>query len=229
MNHSPMTTASALHAAPTRGATAPDAPAARHAASLRRCIVTGDERPKAEMIRFVVWPDQAGGPGGTIVPDIDGRLQARGLWLTATRDIVATAVAKRRFAKAAHASIEAPADLAGRVERLLAARMIGLLGLARRAGAAVTGFENVRRELLAGRAGLLVVARDCGAEGRRKLGALGRDLPLVEVLTAGELGEAFGRPDAVHVAVATGPFALNLAREAGRLRGFRAPRELAVK
>ncbi len=181
------------------------------------------------MIRFVVWPDPAGGSGGTIVPDIDGRLQARGLWLTAARDIVAAAVAKRLFAKAARAGVEAPADLPERVERLLAARMIALLGLARRAGAAVAGFEKVRRELRAGRAGLLVVACDGAAEGRRKLGAIARDLRLVGVLTAAELGEAFGRPDAVNVAVAAGPFAVKLAREAGRLQGFRAPQELQAK
>ena len=58
----------------------------------RRCLVTGEVRPKAALVRFVVSPD------GAIVPDIAERLPGRGLWLTARRDIVAAAVAKRLFA-----------------------------------------------------------------------------------------------------------------------------------
>ncbi|HET7594605.1 MAG TPA: DUF448 domain-containing protein, partial [Stellaceae bacterium] len=56
---------------------------------LRRCLVTGESRAKAELLRFVVAPD------GKLVPDMAGRLPGRGLWLTARRDIVAAAVAKR--------------------------------------------------------------------------------------------------------------------------------------
>jgi len=62
---------------------------------LRRCIVTGVVRPKAELLRFVVSPD------GVIVPDIARRLPGRGLWLTARRDIVAAAVGKRLFGRVA--------------------------------------------------------------------------------------------------------------------------------
>ena len=46
------------------------------------------------MVRFVVGPD------GTVVPDIAEKLPGRGLWLTAERDIVSRAVARRLFGKA---------------------------------------------------------------------------------------------------------------------------------
>ena len=36
------------------------------AGPLRRCIVTGEVRPKAELLRFVVGPD------GAVVPDLGG-------------------------------------------------------------------------------------------------------------------------------------------------------------
>ena len=77
----------------------------------RRCIVTGEVRPKTELVRFVV------DPAGAIVPDVAARLPGRGLWLTARRDIVATAMAKRLFARAARAPVVVDEGLADRVER----------------------------------------------------------------------------------------------------------------
>jgi predicted RNA-binding protein YlxR (DUF448 family) len=183
---------------------------------LRRCIVTGAVRPKAELLRFVVAPD------GSVVPDIAERLPGRGLWLTPRRDIVATAVGKRLFARAARAPVKAPDDLADRVERLLILRCRDLVGLARRAGRAVAGFEKVREALRGGAAGVLVAAADGGESGRDKLRRLGIALPLVEALGAAELGQAFGRDHVVHAAVAPGRLARELEIAAARLAAFRA-------
>ncbi|MDT8267897.1 hypothetical protein RQ832_31960, partial [Roseomonas sp. DSM 102946] len=55
-------------------------------------------------------------------------------------------------------------------------------------------------------------------ERSRLVGA--RDIPVVAVLTAAELGGIFGRDHAVHVAVAKGRLAQEIAREAARLGGF---------
>jgi len=60
------------------------------------------------------------------------------------------------------------------------------------------------------------------AEGRRKLAAAGRDLPSARVLTAAELGSAFGRERIVHVAVAGGPLCRGLLADLLRLAGLRA-------
>src|SRR5271154_922396 len=122
------------------------------AGPLRRCIVTGEERPKAELVRFVVGPD------GAVVPDIDGRLPGRGLWTRAQRDIVAAAVTRRLFSRAAKQSVSTAPDLPDRVAALLLRRCVEGLGLARRAGQAVAGFEQVRSWLDHGRCGALVVA-----------------------------------------------------------------------
>ena len=112
---------------------------------LRRCLVTREVRPKAELLRFVV------GPEDHLLPDPAERLPGRGLWLTPRRDIVAAAAAKGLFAKAAGRRVVLPSDLAGEVERLLRGRCLALLGLARRAGQLRTGFEKVREDLKAGR------------------------------------------------------------------------------
>ena len=63
-------------------------------------------------------------PDGTVVPDVDGRLPGRGLWALARRDIVATAVARKLFARAARGPATADAGLVDRLEGLLA-RQIG--------------------------------------------------------------------------------------------------------
>jgi predicted RNA-binding protein YlxR (DUF448 family) len=186
----------------------------------RRCIVTGDVLPRETMVRFVVRPPEAG--KAELVPDLEARLPGRGLWITARRDIVGRAVAKNSFARVAQAPVEAPADLADRLELLLVRRCIDHLGLARRAGQAVAGFEQVRAWLDRGRVGAVVEASDGAADGQRKVMAMAPGLPVVRVLAGWELGSAFGRDWIGHVALAPGRIAQGFCREAGRLAGFRA-------
>jgi predicted RNA-binding protein YlxR (DUF448 family) len=162
------------------------------------------------------------GPDGAIVPDIEARLPGRGLWLTPRRDIVERAVAKRLFARAARRPVATPPELADRVESLLARRCCDALGLARRAGLAVAGFDRVGEKLRRGGAALLLFALDGAAAGHRKLAALGRDLPVARVLTAAELGAAFGHERIVHVAVAGGTLCQRLRLDLSRLAGLRA-------
>jgi predicted RNA-binding protein YlxR (DUF448 family) len=186
----------------------------------RRCIVTGEILSEAKLVRFVADPD------GRVVPDVAAELPGRGMWVSATRDAVRTAVAKNLFAKSAKASLQVSADLPDRVERLLVARMQGDLGLARRAGQAVLGFDNVLRELDARvPPAALVEASDGAADGRRKLAGAARARGLksewIEVLDSAELGLALGRENVIHAALKPGRLAERLSFDAGRLGGFR--------
>ncbi len=176
------------------------------------------------MIRFVVGPD------GSVVADIGRRLPGRGFWLSAERDMVNTACAKNLFARAAKAAVKVPPDLADRIEGLLARRCLDLIGLARRSGQAIAGFEKVSGELgskrpglegAAGKNGLLLFASDGAEDGQRKIRALAPALPEVNVLSAAELGVAFGRDRSVHVFLAPGRLASALVEEVERLKGFR--------
>jgi len=167
------------------------------------------------LLRFVVGPD------GEIVPDVAARLPGRGLWLTPRRDIVERATAKRLFARAARRLVTVPPDLADRVEALLARRCGEALGLARRAASAVSGFERVAEAVRRGQAAALLFALDGAETGRRKLGALGRQLPAATVMSAAELGAAFGRDRTVHVAVGPGALCGRLLVDLERLAGFR--------
>ena len=167
------------------------------------------------MIRFVL------SPGGEVVPDLAGKLPGRGAWITADRALVERAVAKRLFSRAFRAQARAPEDLADRLEAGLAQRLVEVIGLARKAGQAVAGFEKVRERLKAGRAGALVEATDGAADGKGKLARLSEGVPVVEVLTGRELGLAFGRDFAIHAALDRGGFADRAIAEASRLGGLR--------
>lgn len=181
----------------------------------RRCVVTGTVRPKSELLRFAVAPD------GTLFPDPGHELPGRGIWLSAARDVVNTAVAKRVFSRAARRQVSVPDDLADRIEALLARRCLDLLGLARRAGQAVCGYEKVCAELRSGRAALLLGARDASRDGRDKVRAMRPDVAVIEVFDGAELGPVFGRDAAVHVCVAPGSLARRLKEGAALLSGFR--------
>jgi uncharacterized protein len=184
---------------------------------LRRCIATREAKPRRTLLRFAIGPD------GVLVPDLAARLPGRGLWLTPQREVLALAMRKNLFAKAAETGVTVAADLPDRVEMLLARRCLEILGLARRAGEAVAGFEKVREWLAAGRAAVLLAARDGAEDGRRKLRALGSDLRLIELFEAAELAQALGREHVIHAAIAPGRLAERVAGEADRLAGFRQP------
>jgi predicted RNA-binding protein YlxR (DUF448 family) len=166
-------------------------------------------------LRFVVAPD------GAIVPDVTARLPGRGLWLTPRRDIVERALAKRIFARAARRPVSVPPELADRVESLLARRCCDTLGLARRAGEAVAGFDRVEEALRRGRVGLLLAALDSAEGGPKRLAALARSVPSARVLTAAEQGSAFGRERIVYAAIADGSLCRRLSLDLARLAGLR--------
>lgn len=207
------------HQQPPARRHADGARASRSAQRERRCLVTRDSRPADTLIRFGVSPD------GAVVPDIEERLPGRGLWLTATRDIVDTACRKHVFEKAVRGPVSVDEHLADTIEQLLVRRCLSLLGIARRAGEAVTGFEKVRDLAGRGKAGLLLTASDAAADGRRKIESASRKTtqksPAVGVFTSGELGGVFGRDAAVHVAVTKGEIGALLLIECNRLAGFR--------
>ena len=182
---------------------------------LRRCIASGVARPREELLRFVIGPDRQ------LVPDITRRLPGRGIWLSADRDSVKRALTRKLFDRAARQALRVDAGLADLIESLLALRCVELVGMARRAGQAVSGFEKVRAEIKKRRVGLLLAAADGAADGRRKLRLLAPEAPIAWGLLADELGRAFGREKVVHGVVAQGALARKIADEAGRLQGFR--------
>lgn len=183
----------------------------------RRCLLSGLVQPTAQLIRFVVEP------AGAVMPDVAERLPGRGFWLSADRDVIDRACARKVFARAARAPVTIPATLTDDVERLLVRRCQDLIGLARRAKRVVFGYEQTRQWLERGDVAVLLAASDGSSGQRGKMRGVSSSVVVVDVLSAAELGHACGRERVVHGAVVAGALADDLVRNARRLEGFRKP------
>ena len=186
----------------------------READPQRKCLATGEAQPKAGLIRFVA------GPEGQVVPDILGLLPGRGTYVAADRAALDKAVAKKLFARGLKQPVTVPEALADEVERQLLRRVIDLISLARKSGAAVAGYEKVKDWLDRETARVLIQATDGSGRGKSKLSTPygGR---YIGWLTADELGMAFGRQTVIHAALASGGLSQRVVEEAQRLRGLR--------
>jgi len=200
---------------PAEISTSPPPGEAEERGPLRRCAVTRERQPKERLVRLVADPE------GALVPDIEERLPGRGLWITARRDIVERAVTKRLLARAAGAGVTVPPDLADRIAALLTRHCLDLLGLARRGGQAVAGFEKVKAALERDDVALVLQAADGSPEQRAKLMPRSASTPVIALFSSAELAGTFGRDMTVHVAVRRGGIADRLARDCARLAGFR--------
>ncbi len=184
----------------------------------RRDIVSGEVMDEARLIRFVA------GPQGVVTPDLGRKLPGRGLWVAADRVSVETATRKGLFARAAKSRAIAVPDLADHVRALLGRRLIAGLGLAKKSGALVSGFEKVKSAVIAGKAAFVIEASDGAEDGRRKITATFRHAPspprLIGVFTADELGLALGAENVIHSAFLVGRGAAGWAIDIERLAGF---------
>src|SRR5690606_13393629 len=116
----------------------------------------------------------------------------RGLWITADRGLIEKAVAKSRF-KAAGGT--APPDLADVTAGLVRRKLLSLIGLARRTGDLLAGFDVIERAVAKGDTlALLIEASDGAADGRRKLlsriGAHSGSLPVFDRFDRTALSQA---------------------------------------
>lgn len=200
----------------------------------RRCIATGARGAPGGMVRFVLSPD------GEVTPDVALRLPGRGAWVVAERGAVDKAVASGAFSRAFKAPAKADPGLADQVATLVAARVLHHLGLGRRAGDVLCGFEIVREALKSEGCACLIEASDGADDGRDKLVQIVRareaakterldsgasvkscfSPALAGCFTAEELGMALGRERVVHACVRAGRFADVWLSDLVRLSGF---------
>lgn len=185
----------------------------------RRDIVSGEVMDEPRLIRFVAGPDAA------VVPDLAAKLPGRGMWVEATREALTTAMKRGAFSRSAKTKLAAAPDLPDLVERLLARRCLDQLGLAKREGVLISGFEKTLASINSGKARWMVEASDGAADGRRKLlSAARRSSPppsLCGAFTSEELGLALGGGNVIHVCLLAGRRAERWTEEVGRLAGFR--------
>lgn len=180
----------------------------------RRCIATGETGGKAGLIRFVV------GPGDEVVPDLLEKLPGRGIWVSADAAALDRAATKNLFSRAAKRSVTADPGLTDRVEAMLRQRVIDLVSLARKAGEAVSGLEKVKEKLASGDAACIMQASDGSAREKARLRPPEGEENRIEVLSAEELGMAFGRDRVIHAALIAGGLERLVRYESARLKGL---------
>ncbi len=185
----------------------------------RRCAVTAATLPERALIRFVV------GPEDVVVPDVAAVLPGRGTWISARREILAQGIKRNAFARSQKRQVKVDGDLLALVETLLAKRCLDALGLARRTGALVTGFETVTRALRAREVRALIEASDGAEDGRRKVFALaGKAQPGLTVAALfgqDDLGKALGTGALIHAGLTGERDTGRFLQEARRLAGLR--------
>lgn len=184
-------------------------PRTGRSATMRMCAVSREIRPIDELIRFVAAPD------GQVVPDLKRKLPGRGMWIAASRKVVAEAVRRHQFNKAFKRELRAPPTLPADVETLLVRSVTEALGIAAKAGRVVAGFGKVESALREGTVDVLIHASDGAADGIRKLDMLARQnevnggnrppIPVVTALKSIELDLALTRSNVIHAAVLAGP------------------------
>jgi len=188
----------------------------------RFCAATGTVKPVAEMIRFVLGPD------GTAVPDLKRRLPGRGIWITGTREALASAVARKAFSRSFKRDVRLPLDFVNATERLLERSALDALAIARKAGKIAIGYAKVEAALAEQKAVALLHAVEAAADGVRKLKpkASGRAdaserIPVVGAFTSAQLDLALGRSNVIHAALLAGPESETFLARARRLERFR--------
>ena len=161
----------------------------------RKCIATGQIKPKNELLRFVKTPDNR------IVPDFNNKLEGRGLYVSISRKALKTAIEKNLFIKSLHMHLKIEENFLSMVEQLLYKRGLDSINLARKAGALVTGFEKVKEKILKNKVAFLIEAQDAGQDGAQKLKAISANLETLKVYTVQDLDMAMSKVNTVHVAV----------------------------
>ena len=189
----------------------------------RRDLVTHQAMDESRLIRFVAGPD------GAVAPDLGRKLPGRGMWVEASRASIDAAVKKNLFSRSAKAQLKPSADLADTVETLLIRRCLDQLGLARREGVLISGFEKSAAAIRSGKAAWLIEAADGSSDGRGKLVALARHqtTKICGAFSADDLSLALGLENAIHAILLHGGRADRWTIEVERLAGFRSLRPAA--
>ena len=190
----------------------------------RLCLATGTVKPVDEMIRFVLGPD------GTPVPDLRRRLPGRGLWVSATRAALTTAVTRKAFARGFKRDIRVPLDFVAATERLIERAALDALAIAHKAGKVAIGFGKAEAAIARERVVAVVNAADAAPDGvrklaaalRRRLGDSAENVTVVDGLGTTQLDLALGRSNVVHAALLAGPETETFLARAARLDRFRA-------
>ena len=192
----------------------------RRSGTQRFCVVAGTVKPTSQMIRFVIGPDG-------VVPDLKEKLPGRGVWITATRAALSTALKQKAFARGFKRDVRVPSNLVEQTERLLMRSALDALAIAGKAGGVAAGFAKTVAALAHEPVIGLIEAQDAAADGTAKLkSALRRrpdakEIAVIAGFSTAQLDLALGRANVVHAALLAGSASKLFLARFWRLERFR--------
>ncbi len=189
----------------------------------RKDIASGDIMNPARMVRLAFSQD------GEVVADVFAKIPGRGAWIAANRDAVEKAIKTKAFNHAAKRNITVPNTFANIIEQQLSRKVLGLIGMANRAGELESGFDKVRSVAHAGKLAFRIEASDGAEDGRSKIRVISKAIAhelqhpppcVIGCYNSTQLGNIIGREHMVHLALRKGRLVQSLRAELSRLAGF---------
>jgi uncharacterized protein len=154
----------------------------------RKCIVTREIFCKSELIRFVVGPDN------NLYPDINNKLDGKGIWVKSQKSLLQKAISSNLFAKTMGNSVTIAPHTIDLVNNLLKQKCFDILGLCNKAGVVITGCEKVDHLLKKNNDNIYLKACDSNAKHVTKNNAYC-------IFTGDELSRIMGKDNVIHVAI----------------------------
>lgn len=185
----------------------------------RTCLGCREGRDSDRLIRYVLAPN------GEVVPDLDGKLPGRGAYTCQRAACLAAAVRQRQFSRSfkREVIVAPPDEMVAMVAALLRDRVLGLIGLANKAGKVVSGGSMVLEGLRgAAKPGLVLLADDVSDAIGEKIAVLSQHngIPSRSVLSKDDFGAMLGKAPRSAIAVKPGGFVSQLVRAIDRYRNF---------
>jgi len=164
----------------------------------RKCIVTGEIKDKAQLLRFVVTPD------GMVVPDLYKKLSGKGIYVSCSYATLAKAVSKGLFAKVMKKGVKTAPDLLQIVENLLRRSALNAISLAKKSGNVVIGLDKVTEAIKFDKVDFVLEANDAGADGHKKIQHKAENLIIYRLFSVEELDKALDKVNTVYLAFLKG-------------------------
>lgn len=166
---------------------------------IRKCVLSGEVKPKDELLRFVLLRD------GTVVPDFNKKLGGHGFYISNSKKMLEGLMVKNPLNKILHTKTIVGEELPIMVEQILYRKGLEAINLARKAGDLVLGLEKVKDIITRGRAAFVIEASDAGDDGRQRIAIMAKDMEKYCLYDVAALSKALNRENTVYMAVKKTP------------------------
>ena len=185
----------------------------------RSCLGCRTCKDQDLLIRFVLSSENE------VLPDLDNKLPGRGAYTCMSEVCLAKAVKQRQFKRSFKQDVQVMPfeELSQHLRRLLHSRIIGLIGLANRAGKVIGGGSMVSDALKSSvKPALVIVAKDVSAAIGAKIisSATHHNVASLTVLTKDDFGVILGKAPRSALAIKSGGFVAQLLKAIDRYRNF---------